>query len=187
MIALTLTKGRLHLKELLLHLFKDRGCVREIKDRRLFADLGRTHQSRQLARNSIQLVGDGIATLLLAFDRLPIRKDLRHALGFSLTENVRMTMDHFSANAVGDLTKCRTPLLLLEPCVKHDLEKRIAQLLLQKVGVAVINGLDDLVGFFDQIRAQGLVRLFTVPRASPGRAKQLYYRNQVLNIVFIFF
>ena len=93
-------------------------------------------------------------------------------------------MDHFSANAVGDLTKCRTPLLLLEPCVKHDLEKRIAQLLLQKVGVAVINGLDDLVGFFDQIRAQGLVRLFTVPRTTFGSTELFYYFAKVIKISF---
>ena len=136
----------------------------------LFADLGGAHQRGILARNGAQLIHQRIALLFLGLDHLPIGEDLCTVLYADVTEHVRMTMYHLCRNVVNDLTHCKAIALRLDLCMENDLEQQISQLLLQKGGILVVDRLDHLVGFLDQLRADAVVILLTIPRASVFRA-----------------
>ena len=52
--------------------------------------------------------------------------------------------------------------------LEDDLQEEIAELVTERIGVAALDRLDDLVGFFDHVRPQALGTLLTVPRAPAG-------------------
>ena len=57
--------------------------------------------------------------------------------------------------------------------MKRDLEQDVAELLAQKRGVRLVNGLDHLVGLLNEVFADGLVGLFPIPRAAAGTSENL--------------
>src|SRR5262245_28792716 len=50
--------------------------------------------------------------------------------------------------------------------MEHDLEEQVSELLDQVVDVALVDGLEHLVGLLDQVRLEGGTRLFAVPGAT---------------------
>jgi hypothetical protein len=58
--------------------------------------------------------------------------------------------------------------------VEEDLEEEIAEFLCEFDVVGGIERVEDFVGFFDEIGAEGGVRLFAVPGAAAGRAEALH-------------
>ena len=52
--------------------------------------------------------------------------------------------------------------------VKHNLKQKVTELADQLVVIAFVDGLNDLISFFEHHRFKGVVSLFTIPRASAG-------------------
>jgi hypothetical protein len=52
--------------------------------------------------------------------------------------------------------------------IEQHLEQQIAQLFCQVRKVAPLNGVEDLVGFFEGVLANGVEGLLAVPRATTG-------------------
>ncbi len=63
--------------------------------------------------------------------------------------------------------------------VEHDLQEDVAQLLAQRFGVVVLEGLQRLVGLLEQVRRQAGVGLFGVPRTTTGRPQPVHHRDDV--------
>jgi hypothetical protein len=50
--------------------------------------------------------------------------------------------------------------------MEHHLEQQIAQLFDEMVDRAVLDSVEDFIGFFDEVGLEGLSRLLPVPRAT---------------------
>ena len=62
----------------------------------------------------------------------------------------------------------------------------VADLFAQRVQVALLDRVDDLVGFLEDEMTQGLYRLLTVPRASLGRAQLADDVDETINCLEAF-
>ena len=88
--------------------------------------------------------------------------------------------DQLFADAVGHVVQVEPAGVLLNGGVEEDLEQDVAQLLLQVVGIALVDGLGHLVGLLDEVAPDALVGLFPVPGAAPGMAQPGHQQAQVL-------
>ncbi len=61
--------------------------------------------------------------------------------------------------------------------VKKHLQQHVSEFLTQFVGVAATHRVEHLVGLFEQVAAQRIVRLLAFPR--PGRAQLVHHRHRV--------
>ena len=93
--------------------------------------------------------------------------------------------DELFADAVGHGVQIEATGLLLHKGVEHHLEQHVAQLLLQVLGAALVDGLHGLIGLLQEIAADGLVGLLRVPGAPAGRPQEADNLLQVLDAVRI--
>lgn len=70
--------------------------------------------------------------------------------------------------------------------MEHDLQQQVAQFLAEQDVVGVVNGLNDFVGLFDEVFADGCMRLLTVPGTASGRPEQLHHGAEVGKIIAFF-
>jgi len=98
---------------------------------------------------------------------------------------MRMPVDELFADARTDVPERERPLFFLHTRVQSHLEQHIAQLLLQVLGAALIDGLHGLIGLLQEIAADGLVGLLRVPGAPAGRPQEADNLLQVLDAVRI--
>jgi hypothetical protein len=69
--------------------------------------------------------------------------------------------------------------------VKHDLEKQVPELVAKIVPIFRLGGLDHLISFFDQHRAERRVSLLAIPGATVWRAQSRHHIDQVLKCSFL--
>jgi hypothetical protein len=84
---------------------------------------------------------------------------------------VRVTADDLVADPLEDRVDVEGAALLRHARLEHDLQREIAQLLAQRVHGATVDGVDHLVRFLDEVRAQALERLLPIP-GTPVRTSQ---------------
>ena len=60
---------------------------------------------------------------------------------------MRVAHDHFFRDTADDVREVKVAELALDLAVKHDLQKNVSELLLQKRRVIGVDGLDRLVAF----------------------------------------
>ena len=94
-----------------------------------------------------------------------------------------MAVDELAANAVGYIVQVKAARILLDGAVEHHLEKDIAQLFLQMVQVAFVNRLRHLIGFLQEIPANGLVGLGLVPLAAARGPKDVDDFAQIVAVI----
>ncbi len=84
-----------------------------------------------------------------------------------------MAPDELVGNCVDDVAEGEIAGLFRHASVKDDLQKKIAQFVLQIVPVVARNGVGDLIGFFDRVGRNGCEGLFEVPwTAGLGRPQR---------------
>ena len=100
----------------------------------------------------------------LGFDLLPIFQDCGGIFCFGVTEDVRVAAHHFRVDGFDYVGDGERAGFFGEDRVEHDLEKQVTQFggKFSRV-VRGVHRVEDLVGFFDQKFAQGLVGLLVVP------------------------
>jgi len=84
---------------------------------------------------------------------------------------MRVAANHFVVNGVDDVLDVETALFPGDLCVEEYLKKEVAEFFGEFSVVSGIECVEDFVGFFDQIGAQGSVSLFAVPGAAVGGAQ----------------
>ncbi|RMO84044.1 hypothetical protein ALQ33_05543 [Pseudomonas syringae pv. philadelphi] len=165
------------------------------------ANLGRTllqfagpAQRRQGNRNVVQqrqLFGHaGLLGTLLSLDFVPTPIDLligqtrrlRRRIQFTGREHMRMATQQLAGNPVHHAVKLEAPFLFGQLGVKNHLKQQVAQLTLQMIKIALLNGIRHFIGFFQRMRHDAGVRLLQIPRATelritqPGHeVKQIFY------------
>ena len=81
-------------------------------------------------------------------------------------EDVGMAPLHLIGDGGGDRVEVELAPLARHLGVEDDLEQQIAELVLQRLGIVLGDGIGDLVGLLDGVGRDGLEALLPVPRAS---------------------
>ena len=112
-------------------------------------------------------VEDGAAFGALAgLEALPSSFDQFGSGGVGVGEDVGVAADELGANAFGDVVEGEAAVLLGEFGVEDDLHEQVAEFFAELLGGAVGQGVEDFVGFFEQVRSERLVGLGQVPWAT---------------------
>ena len=123
-------------------------------------------------------VGLASVALFLRLNLLPAVQDLARSFGRLIAEDVRMPPDQFLVNVAKDIFDGKLSLFRGDLGLKSDLQLKVPQLFNELGPVASLDGFDGFVGFFDQVRAQGLERLFPVPGAAARTAQPRHDRHE---------
>jgi hypothetical protein len=84
---------------------------------------------------------------------------------------MRVAANQFFVEFGDNIGDGEAALLASDLSVKEDLEKEVTEFLGELGIVCAIEGIEDFVGFFDEISAEGGVGLLAVPGAAVGRAE----------------
>ena len=90
-------------------------------------------------------------TRFLALEVVPVGKDLVGRADLDIPEDMRMAEDQLFADAVRYIIHVEHALFLLHLRMEHDLKQHIAKLLLEVLGVLVVDRLADLIGLLDEV------------------------------------
>src|SRR5579863_4420884 len=83
---------------------------------------------------------------------------------------MRMAADQFGGDRLDDVAKVEMPFFLGHLRMKDDLQQQVAKFVPQVREIAALDGVGDLIGFFDGKRDDALKSLLEVPRAAEFRA-----------------
>ncbi|KWV87284.1 hypothetical protein PFLmoz3_03132 [Pseudomonas fluorescens] len=89
-----------------------------------------------------------------------------------------MPANQLTSDAVDHAGKFEAPFFPGQLAVIHHLEQQVAQLALQMVKVAALDGVGHFIGFFQRVRDDGGVGLLDVPRAAVLRVAQAAHQVQ---------
>ena len=84
---------------------------------------------------------------------------------------MRVAANQFFVDFADDVGDVETAFFMGDLGVEEDLEEEIAEFVGEFGVVGGIERVEDFVGFFDEIGAEGGVSLFAVPGAAVGRAE----------------
>ena len=125
-------------------------------------------QRRQAARN----FGVNRGGFFLGFlNVLPLPEHFPAGVGFSFAKHVRMPAEQFLGNRFGNGVKIELSGFAGDLGMENDLQKQITEFIAKLRHVTGVESVECFVGFFDEIVANGPVRLFAIPRAA-GRTAQ---------------
>jgi hypothetical protein len=88
--------------------------------------------------------------------------------GIAIAEDVRVAADEFFAGVLRGVFEGEGATFGGEVGVENDLEKEVAEFLAEVGVIGFGDGVDRFAGFLEETGAEGLVGLFTVPRAALG-------------------
>ena len=84
----------------------------------------------------------------------------------SVIEDVRMPADQLVGDRLDRIGDREASLLLADLRQEHRLEQEVAELVLERVVIAAIERVEQLVGLLQHERPQRLQRLLAIPRAA---------------------
>ena len=92
-------------------------------------------------------------------------------IGFDVAEDVGVAANHFVVDFADNVVDGEAALFGGDLGVEEDLKEEVAEFFGEFGVVAGVEGVEDFVGFFDEIGAEGGVGLFSVPGAAAGSAE----------------
>ena len=108
---------------------------------------------------------------LLTLDDFPVAQDFGGVFGTLFAEDVRVAANHFLIDFADDVSDGEASFFPSNLCVKKDLEKEVTQFFGEFGVIGAFKCVENFVGFFDEIGAEGGVGLLAVPRAAGGRTE----------------
>ncbi len=111
---------------------------------------------------------------------MPIFQHLGSVFGARISENVRVTPDHFFVHFTDHVADGEAAFFCRDLRVKHDLEQKIAHLFGEFVVVAALERVQNFIGLFNQIGPERRVGLLAIPRAAVRSAKTRLQSHQFL-------
>ena len=91
-----------------------------------------------------------------------------------------MAADHLFGNGFADIVDVEPIILTGDPCHEDYLQEQIPELLTELGRIAVVNGVDHLVGFLEEVGRKGVKGLLAIPRTSPGIAQTIHDGNETI-------
>ena len=108
---------------------------------------------------------------LAALDAVPVGEELLRVGYFRVAEDVRVASYEFLYDGAVDPLGRELTALGRHMNLEYDVEEDVAKLLGQLRGLALLDGLDQLVALLQELFLEGFVGLLAVPRASVGAAE----------------
>ena len=103
---------------------------------------------------------------LLCLDNLPVTEDSRGVLGALFAEDVRVAANHLLVDFPDHVSYGEAAFFLSDLGVEQHLEKEVAEFFGEFGVIAGLEGIEDFVGFFDEIGSERSVSLFAIPGAA---------------------
>ena len=131
-------------------------------------DLLRFHQRREVARHRIQAAELGLAFVFLfvRFDFVPAALHVVGSFRRAVAENVRMPADQLLRDGVERIVDAKLAFFGRHLREEDGLQHQIAELFGQARPIALIDGVQDFVGFFEQIGLDGVESFVRDPKGS---------------------
>jgi len=108
---------------------------------------------------------------LFFFQEFPVAEDLGGGFGIDVAEDVGVAANHFVVDFADDVVDGEAALFGGDLGVEENLEEEVAEFFGEFGVVAGVEGVEDFVGFFDEVGAEGGVGLFAVPGTAAGGAE----------------
>ena len=108
------------------------------------------------------------------FQRFPVALHLGGSVGFRVAENVRMAIDQLFREPVENVINRKCPLLLGHLGIEKYLQQQIAEFSRKLVPVAIIDGFEHFISFFERVGLDGIEGLLAIPRATPRSPQALH-------------
>ena len=115
---------------------------------------------------------DALTAFLLRLDLLPALADASRRPRLRVPEHVRVAPDELRVDGPGDGLEVALALLLEEEREEVDLEQEIAELVVERRGIARERRVGHLVRFLDRVRHDRAGGLLPVPRALGAQAER---------------
>ena len=93
---------------------------------------------------SSRRVVEGMATL--CDEDLTLHVDLGGIPGVVPAEDMGVPVDHLLADGRGDIPRVELPMFAPDLSVQYDLQQHVAELVIEVLGAALVDGVDDLIG-----------------------------------------
>ena len=111
---------------------------------------------------------------LLNLNRLPVAFDLVGSIGLDVAEDVRMAVDELGGKTIENVVDGKRRLLLGHFRIEQNLQEEVAEFARKFGPVAIVDRLENFVGFFKRIRLDRVEGLFLVPGATAWGAEALH-------------
>ena len=108
---------------------------------------------------------------LLQLHLVPNGRNLLRRFGSGVAEDVGMAANHLFVHRGADVLDGKFPGIGSDLALQHYLQQHVAELLLQMLGVARLDGCRGLVGFLDHVLADGGMGLLAIPGTTLGTAQ----------------
>ena len=116
-------------------------------------------------------------------DPLPLGQGFARVGHDAVAEDMRMATDHLVRKPVEDIRHGELAKLAGDLAVKHHLKQQVAQLFDQMVPRTLVDGLEHLVGFFEEVGLQRRACLLAVPRATAVTPEASHEREKGIEAV----
>jgi hypothetical protein len=121
---------------------------------------------------------EGFGGALLSFDDFPVAEDFGGVFSALGSEDVGMAANHFLVDFADDVGDVEAAFFAGNLRVEENLEEKVAEFFGEFGVVGAIHGIEDFVGFFDEIRAECGVCLFAIPGAAFGGTEASHDGNE---------
>jgi hypothetical protein len=159
-----------YLSEFLGNLIENLSRFRPIEadPRGAFLQLGGPGQGGQGERQAVELaggrpLGSGLCGPLARFLLFPGQRLGTGAGHGAIGEHMGMPADHLVVERPNNVVEAIEPALARHLGVEHDLKHQVAQLALEFVHLAALDGIGDFIGFLDRVRDDGREVLLEIP------------------------
>ena len=160
--------GRLEFRHFLVQLVDHRGDIGPVKTSpgRHFLRLLSLQQRRQVARYTVEPGDPFPAGTLVGLDLLPLPHDTVSVVDAGVTENMRVPPNELLADRPRHRLQVEAIGLARYLAVEDNLQQDVTQFVGQMPVVAVVDGVDQFVGFLDEVALECRVVLFEIPGAA---------------------
>ena len=133
--------------------------------RRFLLHLLRTHERWKTLAHVRQHTALRHKPLFSFLEFFPAVRNLLRCVAVNIAEDVRVAVKHFVDDGGRNVLHREFIRRRCNICMERHLQQHVTKLIRQMIHIALIDRADCLVRFLNQIAAEGLMRLFTIPRA----------------------
>ena len=116
--------------------------------------------------------------LLFSLDLVPAPLDVVGGPRIAIAEHMRMPADQFAVDRLQRIRDIEAAVFGRHLREEHRLQQQIAQFFRQPLPIPRVDRVHHFVGFFEQVRLDGVEVLFAIPRAAAGRAQPRHDLDQ---------
>jgi len=115
--------------------------------------------------------------VLLSFldlQRFPVALDVRGSLRLGLPEHMRMPIHQLARESIEDIIDGKCSLLFAHLRIEQHLQEKVAEFARKFLPIAIVDGFQHFVGFFERVGLDGVESLLAIPGAASRGPQPLH-------------